>query len=311
MSLAARRSLLSLAASALLVLSLALPGIAKATFPGAPGLVVFNLTTYQPGNVVTGGLYAIQPGEEQPRRLTSNPYDLDPSFAPSGKELVFDRINTAEDGIYTLDLASGQTERITARVSDHEPSFGPRGMIVFSRRFDDSLYDLVLRTGNGRLRRLTSTSERDSAPIFTPDGKRIVFSRRSRGPGHRERLYSIRLDGSKLRALHALPREAYSFDLSPNGRRLALGVFTDESSERTTSAAWTMRLDGSGLDVAADNAFWPTYSPTGTVLAYTNDKGLWQRAADGHGAPTLIYAAEHPHPYEGSLATYPAWQPLP
>jgi hypothetical protein len=312
LSLVARRSLFSLAASALLLLSLALPGIAKATFPGRPGLIVFNLTTYQPENVVTGGLYAIRPGDEQPRQLTSNPYDLGPSFAPSGNELVFDRMNTKEDGIYTLNLASGETKQITALQSDHEPAFGPHGLIVFRRRFADHTPDLVLRTADGRVRRLTSTPGTDAQPAFTPDGRRIVFTRTARKTGSHPRLYSIHLDGSGPRALRAhLPREAYSFDLSPSGRRLALGVFSEESSVRTTSDAWTMRLDGSGLDVLAKDAFWPVYSPSGTEFVYTNDKGVWQRRADGHGPPTLIYSAEHPRLYEGTLASDPAWQPLP
>jgi Tol biopolymer transport system component len=310
LSLVARKSLFSLAASALLVLSLSLPGIARATFPGRPGIVIFNLTTYQPGGVASGGLYLIRPGDEQPVQLTSNPYDLDPSFAPSGKELVFDRINTSEDGIYTFNLAGGEAERISARGSDHDAAFGPRGMIVFSRFFDDSSYDLVLRTRDGRMRRLTSTLDRDGAPIFTPDGKRIVFSRRSRGTGHHERLYSIRLDGSGLRPLAGLPRLTESFDISPNGRRLALGVL-QESSLRLTSEAWTERLDGSEFDVLAKDAFTPTYSPAGSEIVYTNDEGLWLRRADGRGPRKLVLRAEYHGSAEGSLAVDPAWQPLP
>ncbi|HET7506746.1 MAG TPA: hypothetical protein VFJ53_00155 [Solirubrobacterales bacterium] len=311
MSLALRKIVLALAASAVLLLALALPGIAQATFPGQTGLLVFHLTTDQPGSAVTGGLYAIGPGDEQPRQLTTNPYDVDPSFAPSGDELVFDRNNSRENGIFTLDLASGQTKRLTNLKSDFEPAFGPHGAIVFCHSFDDNTPDLALRTADGRVRRLTSSPGRDSAPIFTPNGKRIVFARKPHKSGRPEMLYSIRPDGSGLQALHALPRGAYSFDISPSGRRLAFGVFTDESSERLTSAVWTTRLDGSGLGVLAKNAFWPAYSPSGTVFAYTNDQGLWQRRADGHGKPTLLYAADHSRPYEGNLATEPAWQPLP
>jgi WD40-like Beta Propeller Repeat len=308
LSFLARRSLL---AALLLALSPALPGVAQATFPGRPGLVVFNLSTYQPGGAVSGGLYAIRPGEKQPHRLTSDPYDIDPSFAPSGQEIVFERTNTRQDGIYALDLAGGRIRRINAPESADEPAFGPNGSIVFRRRAEDDSLDLVLRTPNGRTRRLTKGTDTDSRPVFTPDGKRIVFIRSPRKTGSQRRLYPIRLDGSGLRALHTVPRDAYSFDISPNGRRLALGVYNQESEVRFTSDVWTIRLGGSGFDILSRGAFWPVYSPSGTKFIYTNYRGLWQRRADGHGEPTLIYEAEYLHGHDGSLVSYPAWQPLP
>lgn len=311
MSFVVRKSLVSLVAAAVLALSLALPGAAQATFPGRPGLIVFNLTTYLPGGRVSGGLYAIRPGDKKPQRLTSDPYDIHPSFAPSGQEIVFERINTRQDGIYALDLASGGIRRINAPESADEPAFGPNGSIVFRRRAEDDSLDLVLRTPNGRTRRLTKGTDTDLRPIFTPDGKRIVFIRSPRKTGSQRRLCSVRLDGSGLRALHTVPRDAYSLDISPNGRRLALGVYNQESEVRFTSDVWTIRLGGRGFDILSRGAFSPVYSPSGTAFAYTNYRGLWQRRADGHGEPALIYEAESLHRHEGSLASDPAWQPLP
>jgi len=311
LSAVARKSLVSLAAAALLALSLALPRFAQATFPGRPGLIVFNLTTYQPGGDVSGGLYAIRPGDKKPHRLTSDPYDIHPSFAPSGQEIVFERTNTREDGIYALDLASGRIRRINAPESGDEPTFGPHRSIVFRRRAADDSLDLVLLTPNGRTRRLTKGTDTDLRPVFTPDGRRIVFIRSPRKGGSQRRLYSIRLDGSGLRALHTVPRDAYSLDISPNGRRLALGVYNQESSVRFSSDVWAIRLGGSGFDILSRGAFWPVYSPSGTEFAYANYKGLWQRRADGHEEPTLIFKAEYIHRNEGSLVSDLAWQPLP
>lgn len=62
------------AAAALLALSLIwlaalAPSTAEATFPGKPGLIAFNLLTFPGNGEPTGGLYAIEPGQPQPRQL--------------------------------------------------------------------------------------------------------------------------------------------------------------------------------------------------------------------------------------------------
>ncbi|HEX9967422.1 MAG TPA: hypothetical protein VGB06_05710, partial [Solirubrobacterales bacterium] len=199
-------------AAMVVCLCAAAPPSASATFPGRPGLIVFNLTFHKQGvGDRTGGLFAFRPGWPQPRQLTDNPWDYDPSFAPNGKRLVFRRVNAPQSGLFTLDLGSGELTRITPRDDDIDPAFGPRGTVAFSRfSYESESYDLFLRTRDGRLHRLTSTPARDAAPAFTPDGERIVFSREygravalgTLGAGRPpDRLFSIRTDGTGLRSL--------------------------------------------------------------------------------------------------------------
>lgn len=262
---------------------------AQATFPGRPGLIVFNkIEWHGNGQEVTGGLFAIRPGEKRPRQLTSSPRDYDPSFAPSGKRLLFSRIDDSGEGIYVLDLQTGRTRKIASHQGDQSPAFGPNGMIAFSRFVAGSGYDLFLRSKEGKVRRLTSDEGRDGQAVFTPDGERIVFwreygkfaafSRRGNG-SEKEGLYSIRLDGTGLKFLHAGNRNGFDLDISPSGRR-----------------------------ISSKGAF----SPDGRKLAYSDRDGLWVRRADGKGSPKLLLGADY-RPYEegGSLLIQPAWQPLP
>jgi Tol biopolymer transport system component len=257
-------------------------------------LIVFNLLTFPGGGgEPTGGLYAIRPGQEQPRQLTDNPRDYDPSFAPSGKQLVFRRTDSADassSGIYTLDLSSGKTTRIPSRGSDLNPAFGPRGMIAFSRSVSGSAYDLFLRSPNGRIRRLTSSAAKDGEPVFTPDGRRIIFVRSYGHPvaltGSERKtpappqLFSIRTDGTGLHSIGSPRRE--NFDISPDGHHMAFaGV--------------------GGI----------SYSPDGRKIAYANHGGLWLRRADGQGKPTLALETDYNGYEEGQLLIQPAWQPLP
>jgi len=283
-----KRAAAAVLALSLICLAALAPSAAEATVPGKPGLIAFNLLTFPGGGEPTGGLYAIEPGQPQPRQLTDNPRDYDPSFAPSGKQLVFRRIGTSQPGIYTLDLGSDTTTRLLSRGDDLDPAFGPRGMIAFlgfSRQTGS--YDLFLRLRNGRLRQLTSTSATEGAPVFTPDGGRILFSRRyghvvalDRRTSSLPALYSIRIDGTGLRLIGTARKE--NFDLSPTGDHLAFaGV--------------------GGI----------SYSPDGRQIAYANHKGLWVRRADGQGQPALVLAADYNGYEAGQLLIQPTWQPLP
>jgi Tol biopolymer transport system component len=260
---------------------------ARATFPGRPGVIVFNKIEFHDNSQPTGGLFAIRPGESRPRQLTSNSTDYDPSFEPSGKRLVFRRSDGPGEGIYVLDLRTGRTRRVASHRGDQSPAFGPEGMIVVSR-FIDGSYDLVLYDEDGKTRRLTSDNGGDEGAVFTPDGRRIVFLRNYRTAvalsrrgtdSEREGVYSIRVDGTGLKFLRPSNRSGFDFDLSPDGRR-----FT----------------------------FRGTFSPNGRKLAYADRKGLWLRRADGRGSPTLLLRTNYkPYKEGGSLIVQPAWQPLP
>ncbi|HEV2790953.1 MAG TPA: hypothetical protein VGV69_06605 [Solirubrobacterales bacterium] len=293
MSLTLRKASLVAAALVVICLSAATTRTADATFPGRPGVIVFNMITFQgDGREFTGGLYVIRPGQKRPRQLTKNRFDYDPSFAPSGQKLVFRRVSDSGGGIYTLNIRSGNAKRLTTVGGDLDPAFGPSGTIVFSRFVNESGYDLFLRNPNGRLRQLTSNSGRDREAVFTPDGERIVFRRDYRRVvpftvaegGPPEGLYSIRIDGTGLRAIKrgARPR---NFDISPDGQNFVFGSATE---------------------------IYPAYSPAGSKIAYTNYEGLWIRRADESGSPKLVLATDY-RPYEagGALVIQPAWQPLP
>lgn len=141
---------LTVATAALCLFAIVAPS-ARATFPGRPGLVVFSkVELHGDGAEVSGGLFAIRPGQTQPRQMTSNPMDNDPSFAPSGKQLVFRRSGSSGGGIYVLNPNTGETKRVASHQSDLDPAFGPRGMIVFSRFVDGSSYDLSCEREAGR-----------------------------------------------------------------------------------------------------------------------------------------------------------------
>jgi len=286
----------------------ALPQVATAAYPGRPGVIVFSLGQFG-GPHSSGELYSIRPWQSEPRQLTWNDSDSDPSFAPSGQRFAFLRSQPGKAGIYQYDLASSRVTRLVAGGSVGSPAFGRRGMIAFTR--DTAIgRDLFLRTADGKERRLTASNDvKEEEPIFTPNGKRIVFLRR--GSLRDIEVWSIRVDGRDPR-LVSNGRDQYTPDISPNGRWLALEnliSFLPVFELGTGIHQLPLRSDArrSGFGDAA----YPAYSPGGGKIAFSNYEGIWL-AQVGGGSRSLIYRTwDGPPEMPGFWPNNLAWQPLP
>lgn len=314
-----RRCVAALAAASICLLGV-LPQAAQATFPGRPGVIVFSRISFENGLAdPAGGLHAIRPDGSGLRQLTDNPMDYEPSFAPSGRRLVFRRFGTENrDGLYVLNMRTERTRRLVpTRNGDQDAAYGRGGMVAFTR-FTDSSYDLFIRLRNGKVRRLTRTSiAKEQDPVFTGDGMRIVFVRNYLRPVllgasasaiRRERIYSIRTDGTGLRLLGSA-QGASNLDTAPNGREL---IFDGSWSRRGRAGIWALQLPGGGRRLIAENESRPAFSPGGGKVAYTNYDGVWVRPVSGQGSPRQVLdEAYKPMEGKGKLIVGTAWQPLP
>ncbi|MBO8126928.1 MAG: PD40 domain-containing protein [Firmicutes bacterium] len=118
----------------------------------------------------------------------------EPAFRPQGDKIVY---CTEGDGfesfweIHLLDLKTGATNRVEPQVSsefllgdDRDPAFSPDGTkIAFSssRGHAGSYYRYaniwVMDLDGGNAFQVTSGNYADSAPVWSPDGKEIIFTR--------------------------------------------------------------------------------------------------------------------------------------
>ena len=135
-------------------------------------------------------------------------------------------------------LAAAQPSSAPSKGLDHDtffdmesvasPAISPDGgLIVFSRSWADKMRDqqrsnlwLVDKAGQ-RLRHLTPGNWRDSAPVWSPDGKRIAFLSDRDGT---TQLHVMWLDTREVAQLTHVERAPGNVKWSPDGKQLAYTV---------------------------------------------------------------------------------------
>jgi Tol biopolymer transport system component len=160
-------------------------------------------------------------------------------------------------------------------------SFSPDGHRLAMGLLDGGNPDVwVYDWERDTITRLTFERGTDLQPVWTPDGKHIVFSSdRHGGP---QNLYWMRSDGASP-AVRLTESENHQIagSFSPDGKRLAFSE--NETQTQVRRHLWTLTLD----DVASDHpkagkpepflqtAFsenWPMISPDGRWLAYMSEE---------------------------------------
>ena len=176
-----------------------------------------------------GDIYSVRPDGSGQRQLTSGrEVDSLPKVAPSGRYVVFERRGAlgGTASLYTVGAMGGGLRALTSGGDDHDAAFSPDGKeIVFVRSVaaanggNDDIYS-IRPTGSG-LARLTRTGGLDEfAPRFFAAG--IIFSRgeSTEGPAAYADIYTMRLDGTRVKAQVRGVGSAYVEDVSPDGRML-------------------------------------------------------------------------------------------
>jgi Tol biopolymer transport system component len=188
--------------------------------------------------------------------------------APTTGAVVYSKASTVEGvakgGLFAV--RGGRLNQLTEDPTDTEPAFSPNGRTIAFARGGD-LYS-VRPDGSGQ-RRLTSGSELDSAPIVSPDGRRVVFERRA-GAGGSADLYAVRVLGGGLHGLTSGPDEDHQADFSPDGRAIVF-VRDSDSGPNRQEDLYSIRPSGAGLDrltrTGGVDEFKPRYFAGGIVFS--------------------------------------------
>jgi Tol biopolymer transport system component len=155
---------------------------------------------------------------------------------------------------------------------------GANGRIAFVRP-DHGGYDIFTSDPDGtEVSQLTTLAPHHSAfnPAWSPDGSQIVFERVN-ARGQHNHIWIMNADGSSLRRLFPDPWFTdHTPSFSPDGTKVLFSRCQNDpppaDQDRCTVA--TIDIDGTGMErltvpSAEELAFWPTYSPDGTRIAFT------------------------------------------
>jgi Tol biopolymer transport system component len=156
-------------------------------------------------------LWLLESGRS-PQRLTDEPGTIDSKarFSPDGRTILFTR-RLAKGGpgdLFRIDLETGSPKRFAslAEADDHSAWHSPtRDEISFISNRDGSHDVFLFDLAEGVPRNLTQSPEIDeAAPLWSPDGERLVILRRPRTesprdpPADQHRLAVIDRDGRIL-----------------------------------------------------------------------------------------------------------------
>jgi len=189
------------------------------------------------------------------RALTRHPssiYDDVPRFAPDGKRIAFMRQPSGGETAIYLIATTGKHLRRLATGSD--PAWAPGGgKLVYSAQSK-----LVVIGANGRGKHaLTSGSDPDVMPAWSPDGKRIAFVRKRQGNYD---IWLVSADGKHQRRLTSDPGQDLNPSWSPDGRKL---LFASQQGGGQFDI-YVMNADGSSqkrLTKLTGDEFDPAWQP--------------------------------------------------
>jgi len=209
-------------------------------------------------------------------RLTFNPAnDVDPSWSPDGKSIVFasDRGRASGDyAIWRMDVGAGEAGAVQVTpAGGREPDWSPDGStIVFS---GGNIF--TVPAGGGDRTALTGPeSGVDWTPRYSPDGTEIVFRREP--PGGRLEIWKMTAAGE----LTGPPAVRLAFEgewqhqpaWSPDGERIyfvsvdprpgGFGIYTVDAATGEPATEITGREEG------WENYGEPAPSPDGRTLAF-------------------------------------------
>lgn len=142
-------------------------------------------------------LYEMDLRSRQSRRLTqTNGIDTGPSYAPDGRQVVFESDREGSQQLYVMNSDGSGVRRISGGDGRYStPVWSPRGdYIAFTKQTSGRFLIGVMRP-DGSGERVLTEGYHNEGPTWAPNGRVVMFFRESQGANAGPRLFSVDLTG--------------------------------------------------------------------------------------------------------------------
>lgn len=186
-------------------------------------------------------------------------WSANPVWSPDGRRIAFVGNRDGNFDIFVVNAdGSGLRKLSQSRRNDYDPAWSPDGRVIaFQGRREpppeskrgacplrrcerQEIY--VVDADGSRLRRLTHDWRFDAAPVWSPDGGKILFQHR-----HHPDIWVMNADGSGRRNLTRSVTQPFATDQapawSPDGRKI---LFVSNRGDGNWYEVYSMNADGSG-----------------------------------------------------------------
>lgn len=219
-------------------------------------------------------------GHHQQQVTRNGSINLNPDFAPSGKEIVYTSYKHGNPDLYRRELFTGLEARISSRPGINAMgAFSPDGSkiaAVLSKDGDSEIY--LLNKQGKELSQLTKNPAIEVSPAWSPDGSKLVFVSDRLG---KPQLFIMDADGGNVRRLTTSGSYNVTPQWSPSGDRI---VYARQGGGFQIHAIDPDGSNDTQLTSAGSNEH-PSWSPDGRFIVFTSTRdggqALYVMRADG------------------------------
>jgi serine/threonine protein kinase len=220
-----------------------------------------------------------------------------PAISPDGKYVAFQSGDAGAKSIVVRQLATGSSVEIVPKSGLRILAlrFSPDTNYVYFVQGDagNSVYSLYQVPTLGGTAKLIVT-DIDSNVTFSPDGKKIAFTRHNGSEGT-DTLLTANIDGTGEKAVIATPQTDYGYlgnpIWSPNGEKIVVAVSTFKGGETDSVFIAEVSPDGGKLNLL-ENGKWANLS----ALFWLGDgSGFFALGSEKGGEPDQVWKISYPN----------------